>query len=359
MERLTERHLRAVMAFLRDAYAQPDLDAFARCVVAGLPRLVGGHRVSYNEAHPRLGTLRVLVSPTDDIPVLTSRQYRDHPMLQHFIKTGDGRAHKFSDFLTQEQLHSTEMYQAHYRPAGVEHQVTICVAPPTPRVIAFAIGRDTCDFTERDRLILNMLRPHLGTAYDRSCAAARLHGRMALLARAADAAAGGVVLLSATGRIEFATRQARRWLREYVPRRGRPSTRLPGVIGDWLRQQVAWAAKGALTAPPTPLVLEREGRRLTIRTVGDASERALLLEESRAGFRPSTLAPLGLTAREAEVLALVAGGRTNEAIAQVLGAKTRTVAKHVERIHRKLGVDNRAAAAARANEISAAGVLPG
>ena len=31
----------------------------------------------------------------------------------------------------------------------------------------------------------------------------------------------------------------------------------------------------------------------------------------------------------------------------------KTVAKHVERIHRKLGVDNRAAAAARAHDVAA------
>lgn len=37
-----------------------------------------------------------------------------------------------------------------------------------------------------------------------------------------------------------------------------------------------------------------------------------------------------------------------------LGATPRTVAKYLERIHRKLGVDSRIAAAARAHEIWAA-----
>ena len=81
MEQLKERDLRAVMAFLRDAYAQPDLDAFARRVVARLPDVIGAQRVSYNEAHTRRGTLRVLIRPADTIPVLTARQYRDHPMM--------------------------------------------------------------------------------------------------------------------------------------------------------------------------------------------------------------------------------------------------------------------------------------
>ncbi len=48
----------------------------------------------------------------------------------------------------------------------------------------------------------------------------------------------------------------------------------------------------------------------------------------------------------AEVLAWVAEGKTNVEIGTVLGARPRTVAKHLERIYQKLGVENRTAAAA-------------
>jgi DNA-binding CsgD family transcriptional regulator len=53
-----------------------------------------------------------------------------------------------------------------------------------------------------------------------------------------------------------------------------------------------------------------------------------------------------LTEREVQVLELVAAGRTNVAIAHTLEVSPRTVAKHLERIYRKLGVGNRAAAVA-------------
>jgi DNA-binding CsgD family transcriptional regulator len=55
---------------------------------------------------------------------------------------------------------------------------------------------------------------------------------------------------------------------------------------------------------------------------------------------------LGLTARETEVLAWVAQGKTNYEIGVILTAGTRTICKHVERILTKLGVENRTAAAA-------------
>ncbi len=53
----------------------------------------------------------------------------------------------------------------------------------------------------------------------------------------------------------------------------------------------------------------------------------------------------GLTARESEVLALLSSGRTNRQIAERLFISERTVAVHVSRILRKLGVPNRGAAA--------------
>ena len=56
--------------------------------------------------------------------------------------------------------------------------------------------------------------------------------------------------------------------------------------------------------------------------------------------------PAGLTPREVEVLRLVAAGRSNRQIAQELALSESTVAKHLTSIFNKVGVDNRAAAAA-------------
>jgi len=52
-----------------------------------------------------------------------------------------------------------------------------------------------------------------------------------------------------------------------------------------------------------------------------------------------------LTARETEVLALVATGRTNDGVGQVLGISERTARKHLGNVHAKLGLSNRTAAA--------------
>jgi DNA-binding CsgD family transcriptional regulator len=59
----------------------------------------------------------------------------------------------------------------------------------------------------------------------------------------------------------------------------------------------------------------------------------------------------GLTAREVDVLRLVASGRTNRQIADELFISTKTASTHVSNVLAKLGVENRAAAGAAARRL--------
>ena len=72
----------------------------------------------------------------------------------------------------------------------------------------------------------------------------------------------------------------------------------------------------------------------------------------KQGRRSSAIAtraaPAMLTTRQQQVLALVAEGLTDAAIAHRLGCRPRTIDKHLEHIYRKLGVSCRTAAMAAA-----------
>jgi DNA-binding CsgD family transcriptional regulator/tetratricopeptide (TPR) repeat protein len=70
---------------------------------------------------------------------------------------------------------------------------------------------------------------------------------------------------------------------------------------------------------------------------------------------PSAVRSLGLTPREEEVLALVATGRTNRQIAEVLFITEKTASLHVSHILAKLGVAGRVEAATVAHRLGLAG----
>ena len=79
---------------------------------------------------------------------------------------------------------------------------------------------------------------------------------------------------------------------------------------------------------------------------GDADAR---LTPVTADAEPGELERLGLTAREGEVLRLVADGRSNSQIAEVLFISRKTASVHVSNILSKLGVSTRVEAAALAH----------
>jgi DNA-binding CsgD family transcriptional regulator len=128
--------------------------------------------------------------------------------------------------------------------------------------------------------------------------------------------------------------------------------------------RAAWAAWHELEAPYEAACV-RVLLGVTCRLVGDEDTAALELEAARAVFaelgaapdlarvealaaRAATAAAHGLTARELEVLRLVATGRSNREIAAALVISEHTVARHVQNILAKLGVSSRTAAAAAA-----------
>jgi DNA-binding NarL/FixJ family response regulator len=72
-----------------------------------------------------------------------------------------------------------------------------------------------------------------------------------------------------------------------------------------------------------------------------------------AGRRPAPSPagwPAELTGREVEVLRLIARGRSNREVAELLFISPTTVGRHIENLYRKIGVSSRAAAAVFAME---------
>jgi DNA-binding CsgD family transcriptional regulator/thioredoxin-like negative regulator of GroEL len=135
----------------------------------------------------------------------------------------------------------------------------------------------------------------------------------------------------------------------------------PGGALPYLRKSVqAWQSLGCpYEIARCQLLLGR-----TLRALGDedsavAELRAAIATFDKLGAKPSRreaeqllrpTPPGGLTAREAEVLSLVATGRSNLQIAEALVLSEKTVARHLSNIFTKIDVTSRTAAAAYAFE---------
>ena len=86
---------------------------------------------------------------------------------------------------------------------------------------------------------------------------------------------------------------------------------------------------------------------LLARTGGD--EWLFRIAEITEGAEERLLAARhGLTDREAEVLLWISRGKANREISEILGISPRTVNKHLEQVFEKMGIENRASAAAAA-----------
>lgn len=130
--------------------------------------------------------------------------------------------------------------------------------------------------------------------------------------------------------------------------------------GPSLPLALAELVSAMTVSPPepgaAPMVVMLEDRRLEVAYLGSTGKEVYFrLNESVQGREADLLkSALQLTQREAEVLVWIAHGKPNRDISEILNISPRTVNKHLEQVFAKLGVENRAAAAAIATRIVAA-----
>ena len=152
------------------------------------------------------------------------------------------------------------------------------------------------------------------------------------------------MLASPECRIRFVDRAARCWLKQFF---GRPSRAglLPRKVCRWLTNPDQKKTSRSLLA-------KQRNARLYLQKQKSYTDHStlLLLELIKGKGEERSRRHRDLTPREREVLFWLARGKSNGEIAAILGIRSATVGKHLERIYPKLGVENRTAAASFASE---------
>ncbi|NEQ25536.1 MAG: helix-turn-helix transcriptional regulator [Microcoleus sp. SIO2G3] len=275
-----------------------------------------------------------------------NQHFHEHPHQMHYLKTHDCQAHKISDFLSEKQLHQREgLYQKFLRPMNVEEQMTLIFPRANSAIIdGVTLFRSQRNFTERDRLVLNLLLPHFMQARQTGQVFAQLQHENKQLQSSLTAT--GSIIISADGDVEYMTSKAENWLQHYFFSNSKQA--LPNHLQQWVTyQKTLHHSNHSVPKPHLPMKIEQEGKQLIIRFIADPmnNQYVLVLEEQiTPSLTIESLEYLGLSKREAEVLFWVAKGKENSEIAKILYVNTATVRKHLEHIYQKLEVMTRTSA---------------
>jgi DNA-binding CsgD family transcriptional regulator len=317
-----------------------ELDAFPGVAAQTLRTIIPCDLAGFNAIGPGSGHAAVAADPADCVfdggAGLLARFIHENPMLVHVAHKGDTSALRLSDFISRRALHRTSLYEYVYRRIPQEYQLGLMLPSRgvgrSVQIVALSLGRTHRDFTDRHLRLLDATSSVYTSTLNRLQDIAFLHAAGATNSHADDI----VVLIDRSGVVARASAAA--------------GDALGLVVGEPLPPHLMAAMRRARAAGDATWLASPGGLRLRIRVTRevypalDALHAVVVGEE----VRPEQLRSLGLTRRQAEVLALTANGQTAAQVAAALSLSSRTVEKHLASIYDRLGVSNRGAAIAAA-----------
>jgi DNA-binding CsgD family transcriptional regulator len=340
MPTLPERELSGLLEIIGEVHHADDRASFRAALADVVPRVIPAPIFSYNEVgwDGRPGMSLVRPEQPPEVFEKWARLAPQNPLLRHYLATRDGRAYRFSDVISREDLHALEIYRELYRPFGVEHQLAVTLPAP-PGLLMGIVVSDESDFTDAQRLMLDLARPHIIQAFANAAQLERLRDVLDALAAGMEDTAEAVVVVGEDERVQFATTAGRAAVALLTGHEPATGDALPAQLRapSFMRERRA----GIPVAGGEPVVVRRV-------PAADGASTVLVFE--RGPRRPSRelLEALGLTRRQAEVLAAMMRGTSTDAIAAELGIAPATVYKHAEQIFSRLGVNDRLAAVSAA-----------
>jgi DNA-binding CsgD family transcriptional regulator len=344
MKRLSADDLASILDLVRALGDANDPDEFLDVSLHGSMDLVPCAVATMNEVVPSIQRAVAWTRPTSFVvpPGALENLARlagSHPLITHMATTGDGSARRITDFWTQEQFHQSELYEEVYRGMGIEYQMALGFPVPLPTVVGLAMNREERDFSDRDVLAMNTVRPHLVQGWR----TVRERLRLQSLVDAADDGFGGTdsgVLVLWDPPEELTTGVLDTVSRYF----GAPTGTSPLAHRPcrWLEEEQDRYREDPL-ALPRPLSSQLDGRRAVLRYLPPRGRHpgAVLVSEAPLAADSAGLGRLGLTPREAEIVLEVTTGASNADVAQRLNVAPGTVKQHLENVYRKLGVHGR------------------
>lgn len=175
--RLSSRELRKVLDTLHalgDACAGSD-DLASRGIEC-LPGLIGSDLTTLVVCDVDSG--HRLVKPEGLLPREMSevfdRYFRQHPLVRAHGRNPHAVTARLADLVSQSEFHRQPLYNEYYRPIRIEHAMAMPIHVDQRFLVSFVFNRERRAFSDRERDLAELLRPHVANLYRYSVALDRM-----------------------------------------------------------------------------------------------------------------------------------------------------------------------------------------
>jgi hypothetical protein len=165
--RLSNGDFEALQRAILELHEPADFDDVKRRLLVVMKRIIPNdysiwHRYKFTPKPALVSYLESSARITSDWKLEAEHLLPLHPCAKYLAQTGDlgPLALRLSDFVSQRQLRDSFMWPF-YKVIESNYNIAVPLDVGLGGVTILGLARRRKDFTERDRLILNLLRPHI------------------------------------------------------------------------------------------------------------------------------------------------------------------------------------------------------
>ena len=172
---LGTRDLRAALETLHAIGERCDGSGdFARRGVECLPRLLGADLTTLSVCDLDTGHRSVVSDAPGAISAREidafDRHFFGHPLVREHGRNPAAVTRRIADLVPPSEFRCTPLYDEYYRAIGIEHVAAIPVYVDQRLLVSFVLNRAAAPFGDRERELLDIVRPHLANLYRLSVA---------------------------------------------------------------------------------------------------------------------------------------------------------------------------------------------
>jgi len=322
--------------FLYGLHRIQTIQSLSEFVCLELPSLIGGENaiVCTHDGRQKIITSFIAKHPlirANLMPFINESGVIDQHLFWEDVLRDGLSVRVLSDLVDKKRWHRNPLYKQVFGREGIEDQINMKLLGDPGRFMTVNALRGKRGFQTKERELFETLGRHISRAFFN----AHISEQAGVLKHLPDAAF--VLQMDPCGSPIPNSASAPASALALFDANGR----LPDDVLAWCRRQILRMNQGIFESQIRPICFKQghAAWSLTLHRQGFAGAYALCVSRKDSLRTPNRLSP-----KETVVIQLIAKGKTNQEIAEVLALRESSVKTHLKRIFQKLGVSNRTSA---------------